>query len=403
MRVSTSLLYQRGVDSMNEQTAKLLDTQQKIAAGRRVLTPADDPVAASRAVVTAQAQALNAGQKENIGRARDSLGLVDSVLDGAGNVLQQMRTLLVQAGNTTLSDKDRASIADELDSSLNELLGLANSRDGAGGYLFAGYEETVQPFARTPTGAQYNGDQGHRELTVGPTRTLAVSENGTDIFERIRTGNGVFSTAQAPANTGTGVISVGSVTNPTLVTGDSYQITFTVAAGVTTYDVTDTTTGLPVSTGNAYTSGSAIAFDGMQMTIEGAPADTDSFTVVPSVNQSLFKTLTDAITALRAPAITSPDQARLVQNIGTSLANIDQGLDRLLTVRTGVGARLRELDTLDDVNQDLSLHYARRLSDLQDLDYAQAASDLARQQQALDAARMSYQRVTAASLFDYLT
>ena len=402
MRISTSLLFQRGVDQMNDAQSMLSDTQSRISSGKRMLAPSDDPIAASRVVETTQALALNASQQANVGQARDSLSLVDSTLSGAGDLLQQIRTLLVQAGNTSLTDSDRASIAVNINSSIDELVGLANTRDGTGGYLFSGYQQTVQPFTRTTSGAQYNGDQGYRSLSVAPTRTLAVSENGTDIFERVRTGNGIFSTGQAAANTGTGVISGGNVTNGLLLTGDSYQIVFSVAGSATTYDIVDTTTSTTVSSGNPYTSDGAINFAGMQVTIGGAPANGDTFTVTPSANQSVFKTLTDAVNALSASVTTPGDRARLAQNIGAGLANIDQALDRLLGVRTSVGAKLKELDTLDSVNQDVNLNYTQQLSHLQDVDYAQAASDLARQQQALEAARASYQRVTGASLFDYL-
>jgi flagellar hook-associated protein 3 FlgL len=402
MRISTSLLFQRGVDQMNDAQSMLSDTQSRISSGKRMLAPSDDPIAASRVVETTQALALNASQEANVGQARDSLSLVDSTLSGAGDLLQQIRTLLVQAGNTSLTDSDRASIAVNINSSIDALVGLANTRDGTGGYLFSGYQQAVQPFTRTTSGAQYNGDQGYRSLSVAPTRTLAVSENGTDIFERVRTGNGIFSTGQAAANTGTGVISGGTVTNGLLLTGDSYQIVFSVAGSATTYDIVDTTTSTTVSSGNPYTSDGAINFAGMQVTIGGAPANGDTFTVSPSANQSVFKTLTDAVNALSASVTTPGDRARLAQNIGAGLANIDQALDRLLGVRTSVGAKLKELDTLDSVNQDVNLNYTQQLSHLQDVDYAQAASDLARQQQALEAARASYQRVTGASLFDYL-
>jgi len=320
-----------------------------------------------------------------------------------GDLLQNIRTLIVQAGGGALADTDRRSIADELRVRFDELLGLSNSRDGAGGYLFSGYSETVQPFSATPGGAVYNGDEGQRLLQVGATRALAVTEPGSAIFERIRNGNGTFATSQAAGNTGSGVITVGSVVDPTALTGDRYQILFHVVGGVTTYDVIDTTVGVPaLSTGNAYTDGQAITIDGMKVEITGAPADNDSFDVTPSVNQSVFTTLKDAIAAITGPTTTPADRARLEQGIATALTNIDQAHERVLEVRTGAGARLRELDSLGDLQQNLDLHYSKRLSELLDLDYAKAASDLMRQQQSLEAARESFQRISQLSLFDFL-
>jgi flagellar hook-associated protein 3 FlgL len=284
----------------------------------------------------------------------------------------------------------------------DELLGLANARDGAGGYLFSGYSETVKPFAATPAGAVYNGDQGQRQLQVGAARTLAVTEPGSAIFERIRTGNGTFATSQSPANTGGGVVTVGSVVNPAAVTGDTYQVVFSVVGTTTTYDIVDATTATTVSSGNAYTSGGAITFAGMQVEVTGGPANGDAFVVAPSVNQSVFATVKNAIASINGGAATPADRARLDQGIATALANLDQAHERVLAVRTAVGARLREVDSLGELQQDLDLHYAKRLSELQDVDYARAASDLTRQQQALDAARESFQRISRLSLFDFL-
>jgi len=402
MRVSTNLIHDRGIDRIVEQQSSLLDTQQRLATGRRMLTPADDAVAASRAVVTAQSKAINVEHGANQVTARESLGLVDATLASVGDLLQNIRTLIVQAGGGALTDADRRSIADEVSVRFDELLGLANTRDGAGGYLFAGYAETIQPFSATATGAMYSGDDGQRELQVGTTRTLPVTEPGSVVFERIRTGNGTFATLPAPANAGTGVASVGSVVDPMQLTGDTYQIVFRVVGMTTTYDVVDTTTSTTLSAGNTYTSGAGISFAGMQLAITGAPANSDAFDVGPSPNQSVFATIKSAIAVLTRASSTPADRARLDQGVATALANIDQAHERVLTVRTAVGARLREADSLGELQQALELHYAKRLSELQDLDYAKAASDLVRQQQALDAARESFQRVTRLSLFDFL-
>jgi flagellar hook-associated protein 3 FlgL len=402
MRVSTNLIHDRGIGRISEQQSSLLETQQRLATGRRMLTPSDDPVAASRAIETAQSKAINTEHGANQAAARDDLGLVDNTLASVGDLLQNVRTLVVQAGNSTLTDTDRRSIADELRVRFDELLGLANARDGAGRYLFSGYTETVQPFSATAGGAIYNGDEGQRQLQVGATRTLAVTEPGSAIFQRIRTGNGTFATSQTGGNNGSGVISVGSVVNPAALTGDSYRIVFNVAGTTTTYDIVDVTTSTTISAGNAYTSGAAITFAGMQVEITGAPANGDSFAIAPSTNQSVFTTLANAISVLTGATSTAADRARLDQGVATALVNIDQAHERVLAVRTGVGARMREVDALGELQQGLDLHYAQRLSELQDLDYAKAASDLVRQQQSLDAARESFQRVTRLSLFDFL-
>lgn len=402
MRVSTNTIYDLGVNAIQQQQAKMLHTQQQVSSGRRILTPADDPVAAARAIEVSQSASVNARYATNRGAAKDSLSLAEGVLQGVTGVIQDVRELALKAGNPVLTNSDRMSLAVELRGRFQELLGLANSADGTGQYLFSGYQGATQPFAQTPTGAQYAGDDGRRLVQVGASRQMAVSESGSVIFERIRTGNGTFSTAAGSANSGSGIVSPGTVTDPASLTGHSYQIAFRVAGGTTTYDVLDTTLGTPVSSGNAYASGNAISFSGMRLEITGSPADGDTFAIAPSTNQSIFQTLNDLIGALEAPVSGQAASARLSNGLGTALSNLDQGLDNVLGVRAAMGARLKELDSLQSTGEDLALQYQQILSQLQDVDYAAAISQLTRQQTYLEAAQKSFLKVSGLSLFNYV-
>ena len=164
----------------------------------------------------------------------------------------------------------------------------------------------------------------------------------------------------------------------------------------------DTTTASVVSAGNAYTSGSAITVAGMQVSISGAAAGGDQFTLTPSSSQSVFKTISDLITTLETPVVGSSDRTRLANGLSRGLADLDQALEHVLTVRAEMGAGLRELDTLASGNESQQLLHDQALSRLQDLDYNAALSDFARQQLALEAAQKSFVQVSRLSLFDYL-
>ncbi len=399
MRVSTNTVYEQGVSAILRQQESLLKTQQQVSTGRRILTPADDPVAAARALDITQAESINAQYAENRNHAKSSLGLTESVLQGITTLIQDVRTVAINAGNPTLANNDRASLATGLRGRLEELIGLANTTDGTGQYLFSGYQGTTKPFTQTATGVQYSGDQGQRLIQAAASRQIAMSDSGTDVFERIRNGNGVFVTAAGAANSGSGVIGSGSVVTPASLTGYDYQINFTVVAGTTTYDVV---TATPPSTGNPYTSGNAISFDGLQFDIQGSPADGDQFTVAPSANQSLFKTLNDLIATIAAPVTGPTGSARLTNGLNTALLNLDRGLDNILTIRAAVGTSLQEVDALQSAGEDTALQYQQTLSQLQDVDYARALSDLSRQQVYLEAAQKSFLKVSGLSLFNYL-
>lgn len=402
MRVSTNIVYEQGVSTILRQQEAALKTQQQVATGRRILTPADDPTAAARALDVTQAESINQQYAINRSNASSALSLTEGVLQGVTTLLQDVRTATVNFGNPTLTNNDRASLATELRGRLDELIGLANTTDGTGQYLFSGYQGTTKPFTQTAAGAQYFGDQGQRLVQVAAARQITVGDSGTDIFERIKNGNGVFATAAGAANSGSGVISPGAVVAPASLTGHQYQINFTVAAGTTTYDVVDTTTATTLSAGNPYTSGNAISFDGLQFDIQGGPANGDRFTVAPSTNQNLFKTLSDLVAVMAAPVSGQADSTRLTNGLNTALQNLDHGLDNILSVRAAVGTRLQEVDALQRTGEDLALQYQQTLAQLQDVDYAKALSELSRQQVYLEAAQKSFLKVSGLSLFNYL-
>lgn len=403
MRISTNTIYETGTTLMLQQQEKLINTQQQLSTGRRILTPSDDPISAAQALNISQSESLNKQYSVNRSSAGSSLALEENVLRQVTGILQDVHSSAVYAGNATLTDADRKTLATELRSKLESLVGLANTTDEKGQFLFSGFQANTKPFAQTGLTVQYVGDQGQRLNQVGPARQLAVSDSGADIFERIKDGNGVFATAANSTNMGTGVIDGGSVLAPSSLTGADYEITFTVSAtGVAAYDIVNTTTGTPVSSANPYVSNNTISFDGMQLSIKGDPANGDKFTVSPSSNQSVFKTVSDLITALETPSSGQPGGTRLANNLKSTLQNINNGLEHLLSKQAAIGARLQEIDTLESVGSDQNIQFEQMLSQLQDVDFAQATSDLQRQQLYLQAAQQSYIKISGLSLFNYI-
>ncbi len=438
MRVSSGMIFDAGVASINRQTSSLLHLQQQLASGRRILTPSDDPVAAARALEVTQASDVAAQFKQNQNYASSALGLEEVQLGSAGDVLARVRELAVQAGNTSLAASDRKAIAAELRARFEEMLGIANVTDGTGNHIFAGFMSAAKPFGGTVesilSGGEigYAGDDGQRKLQISPTRFLEVSDSGNDVFKRVRNGNGYFATGYAAGNTGTGVVDSGSITDPAkwnALADKNFSISFgvdnAVVPPVTYYDIVDTASGNSMLTGLApvlpptaatgqrvYQSGQPIIlkslgleppFDfGGSVLISGAPADNDSFGIAPSSSQSVFATLANLVGALEAPAGTPAANARLGSEIGFALTNLDHASDNILRIRAQIGSRMNEVESLAGLNDELALQYQQTLSDLQDLDYAKAISDLTRKQTDLEAAQQSFIRISQLSLFNYL-
>ncbi|MDP2963621.1 MAG: flagellar hook-associated protein FlgL [Sulfurimicrobium sp.] len=399
MRISTNTIYELGVASMQQQASAMAKAQQQISTGRRILTPEDDPVAAARVLEVSQAKSLNQQYDVNANSATSALGLEEAILGGVTNLLQDVHTTAVTARGPLLDHTSLSGLAAGLRGRYEELLGLANSTDGNGQYMFSGFKGSIQPFSQTSPGdVKYIGDQGQRLIQISPTRQMAVSDSGSDIFMQIKNGNGSFVTAATPGNTGTGLVSAGSAL--TAYDGNNYQISFTSG---TTYDINQVDAGgaiiaTPVS-GATYTSGSAIAVGGGEFAITGAPAGGDTFTVKPSTNENLFTTLNNLITALEKNPV---NKTELQNSLTNALSSLDNGLAQVLTVRVSVGTRMQEVEAVKFTGQDIGLQYDQTLSTLQDLDYTKAITDLTRYQVGLEAAQKSFQKTQGMSLFNYI-
>ena len=405
MRISTNTMFDRGTSQLNTLQSNIAKTQMQLSTNRRMLSAADDPIASARALETTQSQSVNAQYGVNRANARSSLSLVEQALGNATGVLQSVQEIVTRAGSGALSQNDRDTLANEVQSQLDNLLGLANSSDSEG-YLFAGYKSKTVPFVATSGGAQYQGDQGERKLQVSSARQFAISSPGSAVFESNLTGNGVQVTSVNPANTGTGVISAAAALNPTALTGHNYQITFALTGvpAATTYTVLDTVTNAapPALVGpQPYLSGQPIAFDGLSLQIQGAPAPGDSFGVDPSARQSVFTTLTDLIGTLRAPF--GPGQNGLTNGLTRASDNLGSAFDTVLSERATAGSRLKELDDLDTAGDDLNIQYASTLSQLQDLDLVATISKFTQQQFTLEAAQKSFKTLSGLSLFNFIS
>ncbi|MDF3931548.1 flagellar hook-associated protein FlgL, partial [Pseudomonas citronellolis] len=184
MRISTPQIFSSNIDNYNRGYASLAKTQEQIASGVRIQTPADDPVGAARLLQLQQQQAMLTQYSGNTTTATNSLNQEQSVLDSINTSLQRARELTLRAGDGSLSDEDRGAISDELGEIQKQLLTLMNSKDASGNYLFSGSKSTVQPFIQNADGSySYQGDQSTLNLQVSDNLLMPTTDSGWSIFE----------------------------------------------------------------------------------------------------------------------------------------------------------------------------------------------------------------------------
>jgi flagellar hook-associated protein 3 FlgL len=402
MRISTSSFYEQNVVAMGQQQQKLFRVQQQLSAGTKFLTAGDDPVGATRALGVSQSLAESSQYAASRDRATLSLSREENALDSVTTILQNIKTLTVQAGNGTLSDADRASLATSLQSNLDELVGLANSDDGNGQFLFAGYKSATAPFVSSAGGIQYVGDQGQRLMQVDVARQMSTSDDGRSVFQSVQN-NGKYVASDNAANSGSSVFSaigVNDATDPNY--GKDFQISF--AGGnytVQTKDVPPVT----VSTGS-FQPKTPIVFGGIQIQLSGTPADGDTFDVSTAKNagSDVFATVGSLITALKTPLTGggAAVQAKLLNALSTANVKVSNNYDNVLTVRASIGSRLNEIDALNSSGATRDLNDKSYLSSIQDLDPTQAIAEFYQRQSSLQATQMTFAKLSSISLFNYL-
>lgn len=304
MRISTNTIYQAGIAKIGNLQSDQAKLQQQISSGKRILTPADDPVASARALELKQSIALNNQYASNRIIAQNQLSAAETTLANVSDLLQSTQSTLVSAGNASYNNNERQYLASEIRGTLDQLISLANTKDGAGHYLFSGFRNTTQAFVKTASGAIYQGDNNQQNLQVAASRQMAISDTGQNIFQA----NGI----------------------------------------------------------------------------------------------DVFQTLNDLATLLETPVTTPAGQAALQAGLATADGNLTKALDNVLNSRTIFGTKLKELDAIEVAGQDANLQFAKTLSGLEDLDYAQAISDLTKQQTVLTAAQQSFVKTVSLSLFDYV-
>ena len=397
MRISTANTFDASVDSLVRRQSALATSQEQLTTGKRVNRASDDPAAAARAERALAAETHTDATQRAVNASQNAMTLSESALGDANDLLQQIREAMVAAGNGSYSDAERKGVAEKISGLRNQLLAVANRQDGAGTYLFGGQAADHAPFLDAAGGVSFQGAPGQLDAASGDPLPLTV--DGRAAWMSARTGNGVFVTTPT-VSVGGAWVDTGHVTNPSAMTGSSYSLQFSVVAGVTTYSVLQD--GAPTAmVGLPYTSGRAIAVDGLSATVTGKPADGDQFDLTPSTaNLNLFDALDQAVTDLNTPLRTT---AQIAQSNSTHLAAVDAAMGQMQTVRSQVGDTLNRIDSATGRLNDLRLASQTDRNNAEGLDMVKAISDFQNKQTGYDAALKSYSLVQKMSLFNYIT
>ena len=395
MRIATANTYDTALEQLFKRQSDLALQQEKLSTGLRVNRPSDDPTAAAQAERARVRLSRIEVDQRALEAQRSALATAETSLGEAVSLVQGVRELAISASNAAYSAKDRAAVAQHMADLRDQLLAVANRTDANAVPLFGGLGSSGAPFADLPSGVLYQASGGQRAAT---TTALPGAMDGQAIWMNVASGNGNFDVALDPGNTGTAWTNAGVVVSPAALTADNYRISFTVLAGVTSYEVVDNTTSTTVTTAQPYVEGAPIQFDGLSIEVRGKPGNGDAVDVTPSIQTNIFQVLDEAIAGIG----NSSGSHLLTQTVTRALEQMDTSLDRLHAARSQAGDWLNRADSITSAQEKNTHALEGERSRAQDLDVAKGISDFNKFQTGYQAALQSYAQIQRLSLFNYI-
>ena len=183
-RITSSMVHRGVLADLNDVASKIADTQRKMATGKELTRPSDDPYAVGRALgLRTDLEGLTQ-YRRNIAEAESWTSSSDTALGTLTDIVHRGKELLVRGANGTASAKERGVIADEIDQLIDAAKQNVNA-DLGGRSLFSGTATNVAPYDLTTD--IYHGDTGDVVRTIGPgvsvivnVRASAILGDGTD-------------------------------------------------------------------------------------------------------------------------------------------------------------------------------------------------------------------------------
>ena len=188
MRVTHLGAHQSALTRINTRLSEYAATQDKLASGKRLRRPSDDPIGMNRALELRASLRAREQEGRNAADGKMWMDLADSKLQDVVSQLQRARELAVR-GATYTGQQERDAIAQEIGHLRDDIVALANATHQGRG-LFSGFSagNAVEKVAGTWT---YVGDAGeiNRRVSENEVVTINVTADvafgftaGTDVF-----------------------------------------------------------------------------------------------------------------------------------------------------------------------------------------------------------------------------
>jgi flagellar hook-associated protein 3 FlgL len=396
MRVSESMKFNTMIDNLYKVQNSYNELMEKMASGKSLNRPSDDPLGMSRVLDYRESKASIEQYRENIDSSKGWLTMSESILSSVNDLLVNAKEIAISQSTATASAETRSIAAVSLEQIIDEMLSLANSQYGDR-YLFSGTKASDAPFSAaefpamigTPAAASGNTFDG--TVAAGGPYTGAV--NKTYVVKIVTGGN--FAAAEYQVSDDGGA-TWGAVRDDldtgTITLGDGIDLTFT--AGTVDVAVDDIFHVDAHVEGYYNGNGEELSVAiGKNINFAYSIPGQSVFTDQGEGEVDLFKTLNDLKTALEG---NDPD------TVASQMNNLDNGIQQVNKYIAQCGTRTNRLEIAETNLSDLDFKLTELISSTEDVDMAAIVTEFSMKEVVLKASYAMASSIGNLSIIDFL-
>ncbi len=182
MRTTLQIQSNTTLNNILKDYQNVFNVMNQMATGQRVNNPSDDPLATNEGMRLDSMISKVNQYNRNIITGTSFLGLSDGIINNMNTLLKQAKSLTIGSASETSTHDMRQANAVEINSTLSEIVSLANSM-GAGRYLFGGTETQTAPYQVVGSRyVYYRGNEDDINIQVDSATNMAINTTGEDVF-----------------------------------------------------------------------------------------------------------------------------------------------------------------------------------------------------------------------------
>lgn len=408
MRVSTTMMYNKNLKYIQRSNSQLDASTTRYNTGLKFETAGDDPSGMASKIKYDAAIANYKQYATNAGLAQDTMAEEETALGSMWDALSSAHTRLIQAVDSTNDSTSRDALAEDLMQLRDQLFDLMNTQNAEGEYIFSGAQSSVTTMQKTSDGHyECQADGQARTVQVAPSVMMQISDSGLNIFENCDLAKTISISGDTDGVYGM-INDYGDYDdiyntyydpkeNPTYPNELKLSVK---ADGTFEIFAPDGTTSL--AKGEVASDGSIEAL-GLSFSIADGKVDQDrdiTITMEKPQKGNILNALTTYVDALRDDSLSTEELSDIMAQAQVSVSN---AMDQYDMYRGRVGSRENEIENV--INSDTALANIKTEAEanITEVDAFEAASDIVKDQQALEVARSVYSTINGSSLFDYVS